>query len=243
MQKFLAVILLAIAALEGVVAAPVADTAAVDVRTNEKFPASPAFDGAEDIYGRDLADNEDEKQKRGEDPGAFPDVGQPLQVDTVAMDSGETGGRAEPGALDARSFEMDELEARDLEDRDNEPASEANADNGGGLEKRVSYPLHLCTSLLIGALCVNLTLCACDSNAAAVEEVDEAADEEAVEVVAEAVEIAVADVAAEAEVAEETEQRRQYQHLTQIIGWDGSSTDCMITMYGISLTRENPGKG
>ncbi|KAK6864793.1 hypothetical protein PG990_005768 [Apiospora arundinis] len=136
MQKFLAVILLAIAALEGVVAAPVADTAAVDVRTNEKFPASPAFDGAEDIYGRDLADNEDEKQKRGEDPGAFPDVGQPLQVDPVAMDSGETGGRAEPGALDARSFEMDELEARDLEDRDNEPASEANADNGGGLEKR-----------------------------------------------------------------------------------------------------------
>ena len=51
MQKYLAIILLAIAALEGVVAAPLTDAAAVDVRTNEKFPASPVFDGAGDIYG------------------------------------------------------------------------------------------------------------------------------------------------------------------------------------------------
>ncbi|KAK8125376.1 uncharacterized protein PG998_001135 [Apiospora kogelbergensis] len=106
MQKFLAIVLLAIAALEGVVAAPVTDAAAVDVHTNEKSPASPIFDHANDLYGRDLAEIEDEKQKRGEDPGAFPDAGQPLQVDPVAMNSGETGA-AEPGALDARSSPRD----------------------------------------------------------------------------------------------------------------------------------------
>ncbi|KAK7940993.1 uncharacterized protein PG986_013380 [Apiospora aurea] len=51
MQSILAVVLLAIAALEGVVAAPLASAAAIDVRTNEAPQASPAFDGAEDIYG------------------------------------------------------------------------------------------------------------------------------------------------------------------------------------------------
>lgn len=51
MQKFLAIVLLAIAALEGVVAAPVTDAAAVDVHTNEKSPASPIFDHANDLYG------------------------------------------------------------------------------------------------------------------------------------------------------------------------------------------------
>lgn len=54
MQNILAVILLTIAALEGALAAPVADTNAVDVGTNEKFPASAAFEGAEEIYGESL---------------------------------------------------------------------------------------------------------------------------------------------------------------------------------------------
>ncbi|KAK8055991.1 hypothetical protein PG993_001218 [Apiospora rasikravindrae] len=69
MQNILAVILLAIAALEGVIAAPLADAAALDVRANEVPQDTPVFDGAADIYERDLADD-DEKQNHSVGGGA-----------------------------------------------------------------------------------------------------------------------------------------------------------------------------
>ncbi|KAK8049853.1 hypothetical protein PG994_011583 [Apiospora phragmitis] len=130
MQNFLAVILLAVAALEGVVAAPLADAAAVDVRTNDKFPDAPAFDGVENIYGRDLAEAEDDEKQNSAIGGGAPAT----VADAIPLDSAPELSE-EPAALGPRSADIEErdldseddgqLEARDVEEEDN-----------SGLEKR-----------------------------------------------------------------------------------------------------------
>ncbi|KAK8138328.1 hypothetical protein PG984_001708 [Apiospora sp. TS-2023a] len=126
MQNILAVILLTIAALEGALAAPVADANAVDVGTNDKFPASASFEGAEEIYARDVNEDDDYKNYISNAPGPVAD---PIPLDS-APDMSE-----EPSAVGPR--DLDEIEERDLAEEDDQlEARDLDTEDAGGLEKR-----------------------------------------------------------------------------------------------------------
>ncbi|KAK8082372.1 hypothetical protein PG996_001153 [Apiospora saccharicola] len=125
MQNILAVILLTIAALEGALAAPVGDAVAVDVGTNDNFPASASFEGAEEIYARNV-NEDDEKNYISNAPGPVAD---PIPLDS-APDMSE-----EPSAVGPR--DLDEIEERDLAEEDDQlEARDLDTENAGGLEKR-----------------------------------------------------------------------------------------------------------
>ncbi|KAK8088786.1 hypothetical protein PG997_003747 [Apiospora hydei] len=141
MQNILAVVLLAIAALEGVVAAPLASAAAIDVRTNEVPQTSPAFDGAEDIYGElflqrtPLPDPSPVLLNEYADGGmgAPAPVADPTPLDSAPDLSGELGALP-PRSADIEERDLaggydDQLEARDID-----------TEGSGGLEKRVGLP-------------------------------------------------------------------------------------------------------